>query len=134
MNTELKILEIIWDLGGEASFYAVVKRVDAGTDYVRIVCQSLGQHDYIDWAGSDLILRAKGRLEVAKLKKARAEKEEKLKAREEQIEKEVLSVTKALPSYHKMDKKADIDDRDYRQEGNHSKRFTGKKGHTVLGY
>lgn len=68
-GTELRILEIIWDWGGEASVDTIAREARISTDYARLICQNLGRNDYIDFARSKLcLLRGKGKLEVARRK------------------------------------------------------------------
>ena len=68
-GTELKVLEIIWDWGGEASVDTIAREVRISTDYARLICQNLGRNNYIDFAHSKLcFLRGKGKLEVARRK------------------------------------------------------------------
>ncbi len=68
-GTELKVLEIIWDWGGEASVDTVAREARISTEYARLICQNLGRNDYIDFSRSKLCtLRGKGKLEVAKRK------------------------------------------------------------------
>lgn len=61
-NTEQTVLEIIFDFGGEASVFQIAREIGFSTDYTRIICESLGRRDYIDyWASRGLcILREKG--------------------------------------------------------------------------
>ena len=68
-GTEFKVLEIIWDWGGEASVDTIAREMKISTDYARLICQNLGSNDYIDFSHSKLcFLRGKGKLEVAKRK------------------------------------------------------------------
>lgn len=140
MNSELKILQALWDFGGEAPFYTVVKTAGFGTDYGRIICRTLGQHDYLDWMGSNLILRPKGKLEVAKLKATMAEEERRFKAKEEAAEKEVSRISEKLPPHHKIGGDENvIAENHYSYEGEGEiypspSRRRGQKGRTVLGY
>ena len=68
-GTELKVLEIIWDWGGEASVDTIAREAHISTDYARLICNNLVQHDYIDFLHSKLaVLRGKGKLEAAKRK------------------------------------------------------------------
>lgn len=74
-TTQLKVLETIWDWGGEASISTIAKELRISTDYTRLICEDLGRHDYIDFLHSRLcVLRGKGKLEVAKLKADKAPK------------------------------------------------------------
>lgn len=68
-GTELKVLEIMWDWGGEASVNTIAKEAGISTDYARLICQNLGRGDYIGFFHSKLaVLRGKGKLEAAKRK------------------------------------------------------------------
>ena len=68
-GTELKVLEIIWDWGGEASINTIAREARISTEYARLICNNLGQHDYIDFLHSKLCrLRGKGKLDAAKRK------------------------------------------------------------------
>lgn len=67
-RTEDKVLEIIWDFGGEASITTLAKEARITPDYVRLICEDLARHDYIDFAQRICYLRGKGRLEAAKMK------------------------------------------------------------------
>ncbi len=68
-GTEFKVLEIIWDWGGEASVDTIAREMKISTDYARLICQNLGRNDYIDFSHSKMcFLRGKGKLEVAKRK------------------------------------------------------------------
>ena len=66
-SRESQILEVIWEWGGEASVDRIARETGMSTDYVRLVCQSLGRNDLIDFNGLKLcVLRRKGKTEVAK--------------------------------------------------------------------
>ncbi|MDP3043374.1 MAG: hypothetical protein Q8N21_03150 [bacterium] len=68
-GTELKVLEILWDWGGEASIDTIAREARISTDYARLICNNLGRHDYIDFLHSKLaVFRGKGKLEAAKRK------------------------------------------------------------------
>jgi Mn-dependent DtxR family transcriptional regulator len=68
-GTELKILEIIWNWGGEASIDTIAREARISTDYARLICQNLGRNNYIDFTHSKLcFLRGMGKLEVARRK------------------------------------------------------------------
>ena len=73
-NTEHRVLEIIYDYGGKASVLNIAREIGFSSDYVRMICQSLGRRDYIDyWASRSLcILKEKG-AEIGK--KAASERE-----------------------------------------------------------
>ena len=61
-NTEHFVLEIIFDYGGEASVFQIAREIGFSSDYARMICESLGRRDSIDyWAGRGLcILKNKG--------------------------------------------------------------------------
>jgi len=61
-NTEHRALEIIFDCGGEAPVFTIGRELGFSTDYARMICESLGRRDYIDyWASRGLcILKNKG--------------------------------------------------------------------------
>ena len=68
-GTELKVLEIIWDWGGEASINTIAREARISTEYARLICNNLGRHDYINFLHSKLcVLRGKGKLEAARRK------------------------------------------------------------------
>lgn len=68
-GTELKVLEILWDWGGEASIDTISREAGISTEYARLICNDLSRHNYIDFLHSKLcLLRGKGKLEVAKRK------------------------------------------------------------------
>lgn len=68
-GTELKVLEIIWDWGGEASIDTIARGAGISTDYARLICNNLGRYGYINFLHSKLgLLRGKGKLEVAERK------------------------------------------------------------------
>ena len=68
-GTELKVLKILWNWGGEASIDTIAREAGISIDYARLICNNLGRHDYIDFLHSKLgLLRGKGKLEVAKRK------------------------------------------------------------------
>lgn len=74
-GTELKVLEIIWDWGGEASIDTIAREARISTDYARLICQNLERNSYIDFTHSKLcFLRGKGRLEAAKRKVDKSKK------------------------------------------------------------
>ena len=74
-GTELKVLEIIWDWGGEASIDTIAREVRISTDYARLICQNLARNNYIDFAHSKLcFLRGKGKIEAAKRKVDKSKK------------------------------------------------------------
>lgn len=65
-TNELKILEIIWDWGGEASVDIIAREIGISIDYARLLCESLGREGCIDFLGSKLCkIKSKGKLMVA---------------------------------------------------------------------
>ena len=67
-GTELEILKIVKDEGGEATAQVVSHRMGSGLglDYIRLVCNSLGRADYIDVsAAGRLRLTGKGEGAIA---------------------------------------------------------------------
>ena len=74
-GTELKVLEIIWGWGGEASVDTIAREARISIDYARLICQNLGRNDYIEFSRSKLCrLRGKGKLEAAKRKVDKSKK------------------------------------------------------------
>ncbi len=68
-GTELKVLEIIWNWGGEASIATIAREARISTDYARLICQNLERNDYIDFRHSKMcFLKGKGKLEAARRK------------------------------------------------------------------
>ena len=65
-TNELKVLEIIWDWGGEASVDIITREAGISLDYARILCESLKKEGCIDFAYSKLCkLKSKGKLAIA---------------------------------------------------------------------
>jgi len=74
-GTELKVLEILWNWGGEASIDTIAREARISTDYARLICNNLGRHDYIDFTHSKMcFMKGKGRLEAARRKVDQAKK------------------------------------------------------------
>lgn len=68
-STEDKVLEIIWDFGGEASVSTITKELKITPDYTRLICRDLLRNGYIDFSHSKIChLKNKGMLEAAKIK------------------------------------------------------------------
>jgi len=66
-GTEIVVLKAIKDDGGETTIGAVSRRMGSnwGTDYVRMLCESLGRANYIDVLKSGrLTITAKGKREI----------------------------------------------------------------------
>lgn len=65
-ETELKVLKIIWNWGGEASVDIIARESRISIDYSRLICQSLGREDYIDFLHSKLCkIKSKGKMILA---------------------------------------------------------------------
>jgi len=65
-TNELKVLSIIWDWGGEASVDIIAREAGISTNYARLICESLGREDYIDFLHSKLCrIKSKGKLVIA---------------------------------------------------------------------
>lgn len=66
-NTEDRILEIIYDCGGKASVFTVARKIGFNADYTRMICESLGRRDYINYSASrgHCVLKDKG-VEIGK--------------------------------------------------------------------
>jgi hypothetical protein len=65
-TNELRVLEIIWDWGGEASVDTIARKTGISLDYARILCESLKKEDCIDFVYSKLCkIKSKGKLLVA---------------------------------------------------------------------
>lgn len=79
-GTELKVLEIIWDWGGEAFVDTIAREARISVEYARLICENLERNDFIDFSRSKLCrLKGKGKLEVAK---RRVNKPQKIVVRE----------------------------------------------------
>ena len=65
-TNELKVLEIIWDWGGEASVDIIARETGISLDYARILCESLKKEGCIDFSYSKLCkIKSKGKIVVA---------------------------------------------------------------------
>jgi len=65
-TNELKTLEIIWNWGGEASVDIIAREAGVSIDYARLICESLGKENYIDFLHSKLCkIKSKGKVMVA---------------------------------------------------------------------
>lgn len=65
-TNELKALSIIWNWGGEASVDIIAREAGISINYVRLICESLGREDYIDFIHSKLCkIKSKGKVAVA---------------------------------------------------------------------
>ncbi|MDP2934652.1 MAG: hypothetical protein Q8N59_02735 [bacterium] len=68
-TNELRVLEIIWDWGGEASVDIIAREIGISIDYARILCESLNREGCIDFLGSKLCkIKSKGKIAVASKK------------------------------------------------------------------
>ena len=68
-GTELKILEIVWDWGGEASVNIITREANISIDYARLICESLARESCIDFSRSKLCnIKDKGKLIAARKK------------------------------------------------------------------
>jgi len=68
-TNELKVLEIIWDWGGEASVDVITREAGISTNYARLICESLGREDCIDFLHAKLCkIKSKGKIAVASKK------------------------------------------------------------------
>lgn len=68
MTTEEKVLEILWDQGGEAPITTIASLAKISVDYARLICQNLVRHQYIKFDSGIAKLKGKGKLEAAKRK------------------------------------------------------------------
>ena len=68
MTTEEQILEILWDMGGEASITTIASLAKISVDYSRLICKDLANHNYIQIENGLAKLQGKGKLEAAKRK------------------------------------------------------------------
>lgn len=73
INTEHQVLGIIYAQGGKTSIFSIAREIGFNSDYARMICESLGRRDYIDFSALSgiAILREKG-TEIGK--KAAAER------------------------------------------------------------
>lgn len=61
-TNELKILEIIWNWGGEASVDIIAREAKISIDYARLFCNGLAKEGYIDFLHSKLcMIKSKGK-------------------------------------------------------------------------
>ena len=66
-TNELRVLEIIWDWGGEASVDIIAREIGISIDYARLLCESLKKEGCIDFLYSKLCkIKSKGKSAVAK--------------------------------------------------------------------
>ena len=65
-TNEQRILEIIWNWGGEASVDIITREAGISLDYARILCESLKRESCIDFSYSKLCkIKSKGKIVVA---------------------------------------------------------------------
>lgn len=68
-TNELRVLEIIWDWGGEASVDTIAREAGISINYARVLCESLKRENYMDFLPSKLYkIRGKGKLDLIKRK------------------------------------------------------------------
>lgn len=68
-TNELKVLEVIWNWGGEASVDIIAREIGISIDYARLLGESLKKEGCIDLEGSKLCkIRSKGKVAVASKK------------------------------------------------------------------
>lgn len=68
-TNELKVLEIIWNWGGEASVDTIARVAGVSIDYARLICESLDREGCIEILGSKLCkIKSKGKMTVAEKK------------------------------------------------------------------
>ncbi|MDP2934438.1 MAG: hypothetical protein Q8N59_01540 [bacterium] len=66
-TNELKVLEVIWDWGGEASVDIIAREVRVSIDYARLLGESLKKEGCIDFLRSKLCkIKSKGKMELVK--------------------------------------------------------------------
>ena len=72
---ELQALTVIWNWGGEAGLQTVARQLQVSNEYARLICEALGEGEYLDMARSGwCTLKGKGKLEAAKQKAAKPKK------------------------------------------------------------
>ena len=65
-GTELRVLEVIWDWGGEASVDIIAREAGISTNYARLLCESLKKEGCVDFLRSKLArIKSKGKVRVA---------------------------------------------------------------------
>jgi len=68
-TNELKVLEVIWNWGGEASVDIIAREAGISIDYARLLGESLKKEGCIDFLRSKLCkIRSKGKIAVASKK------------------------------------------------------------------
>ena len=65
-TNEQKILEIIWNWGGEAAVDIIAREAGISIEYTRLLCENLVKENYIDFLHSKLCkIKSKGKIVVA---------------------------------------------------------------------
>ena len=65
-TNEQKILEIIWNWGGEAAVDIIAREAGISIEYARLLCENLVKENYIDFLHSKLCkIKSKGKIVVA---------------------------------------------------------------------
>lgn len=68
-NTGLEALENLWDAGGRLHLFHLASRIGRSSSYTRLLCNSLGKDDYLDFSASGICeITAKGEGELRKRK------------------------------------------------------------------
>ncbi|PIU10573.1 hypothetical protein COT27_02400 [Candidatus Kuenenbacteria bacterium CG08_land_8_20_14_0_20_37_23] len=66
-TNEQKILEIIWNWGGEAPVDIIAREAGISIEYTRLLCEELGEKDYVNFLHTKLCkIKSKGKSVVAK--------------------------------------------------------------------
>lgn len=66
-TNEQKILEIIWNWGGEARVDIIARESGMSIEYARLLCEELGKKDYVDFLHTKLCkIKSKGKSAIAK--------------------------------------------------------------------
>lgn len=63
-GSELEVLKIVEEKGGETTVHAVARKMAINTDYARLICRGLAKADYLDILGGKLVLTPKGKGEL----------------------------------------------------------------------
>lgn len=67
---EMKALGVVWQWGGEVRVGTVARELKVSLDYARLMCRSLGEHEYLDIAQSGWCrIKGKGKRAAAKWSK-----------------------------------------------------------------
>lgn len=74
-DMEQKALTVIWDFGGEATFHTIARELQVSLEYARLICERLGEQEYINVARSGwCTLKGKGKLAAARRKVSKPKK------------------------------------------------------------